>query len=37
VGAIFRGSALFCVPLAIGLVLVLLFPAIALWLPGLMR
>jgi tripartite ATP-independent transporter DctM subunit len=35
--AIFRGSALFCVPLAIGLVLVLLFPAIALWLPGLMR
>ena len=36
-GAIFRGSALFCVPLAIGLVLVLLFPAIALWLPGLMK
>ena len=35
--AIFRGSALFCVPLAIGLVLVLLFPGIALWLPGLMR
>ena len=36
-GAIFRGSALFCVPLVIGLVLVLLFPGIALWLPGLMK
>lgn len=35
--AIFRGSALFCVPLAIGLVLVLLFPDLALWLPGFMR
>ena len=34
---IFRGSALFCVPLAIGLVLVLLFPQLALWLPSLMR
>jgi len=36
-GQIFRGSALFCVPLAIGLVLVLLFPGLALWLPGLMK
>ena len=34
---IFRGSAIFCVPLAIGLVLVLLFPQLALWLPGLMN
>jgi C4-dicarboxylate transporter, DctM subunit len=33
---IFRGSAIFCVPLAIGLVLVMLFPQLALWLPGLM-
>jgi len=36
-GQIFRGSAIFCVPLAIGLVLVLLFPQIALWLPGFMN
>jgi tripartite ATP-independent transporter DctM subunit len=36
-GPIFRGSALFCVPLAAGLVLVLLFPQLALWLPGFMR
>jgi tripartite ATP-independent transporter DctM subunit len=36
-GPIFRGSALFCVPLAIGLVLVLVFPQLALWLPGLMK
>jgi C4-dicarboxylate transporter, DctM subunit len=35
--AIFRGSAIFCVPLACGLVLVLLFPQLALWLPGFMR
>jgi tripartite ATP-independent transporter DctM subunit len=35
--AIFRGSALFCVPLVLALVLVMLFPPIALWLPGLMR
>jgi TRAP-type C4-dicarboxylate transport system permease large subunit len=34
---IFRGSAIFCVPLAIGLVLVLLFPQLALWLPGFMK
>ena len=34
---IFRGSALFCVPLVMGLVLVMLFPQIALWLPGLMK
>jgi tripartite ATP-independent transporter DctM subunit len=34
---IFRGSAIFCVPLVIGLVLVLLFPGLALWLPGLMQ
>jgi tripartite ATP-independent transporter DctM subunit len=34
---IFRGSALFCVPLVTGLVLVLLFPQLALWLPGFMR
>jgi tripartite ATP-independent transporter DctM subunit len=36
-GQIFRGSALFCVPLVAGLVLVLLFPQLALWLPGFMR
>jgi C4-dicarboxylate transporter, DctM subunit len=35
--AIFRGSAIFCVPLACGLVLVLLFPQLALWLPGFMK
>ena len=35
--AIFRGSAIFCVPLVIGLVLVMAFPPLALWLPGLMR
>jgi tripartite ATP-independent transporter DctM subunit len=35
--AIFRGSALFCIPLAIGLVLVLFFPQLALWLPGFMN
>ena len=35
--AIFRGSAIFCVPLVVGLVLVLMFPGIALWLPGSMR
>ena len=34
---IFRGSAIFCVPLVIGLVLVLVFPQLALWLPGLMK
>ena len=34
---IFRGSAIFCVPLVIGLVLVLMFPQLALWLPGLMK
>ena len=34
---IFRGSAIFCVPLVLGLVLVLVFPQLALWLPGLMR
>jgi tripartite ATP-independent transporter DctM subunit len=34
---IFRGSAIFCVPLAIGLLLVMLFPQLALWLPGLMK
>ena len=33
---IFRGSALFCLPLALGLVAVLLFPQLALWLPSLM-
>jgi tripartite ATP-independent transporter DctM subunit len=36
-GPIFRGSALFCVPLAIGLLLVLVFPQLALWLPGFMK
>ncbi len=36
-GPIFLGSALFCVPLAIGLLLVLLFPQLALWLPGFMK
>ncbi len=35
--AIFRGSAIFCVPLAVGLLLVLVFPQLALWLPGFMR
>jgi C4-dicarboxylate transporter, DctM subunit len=35
--AIFRGSALFCTPLVIGLLLVLLFPQLALWLPGFMK
>lgn len=34
---IFRGAGLFCVPLVIGLALVLLFPGLALWLPGFMR
>jgi len=33
---IFRGSALFCLPLVLGLVLVLVFPQLALWLPGFM-
>ena len=35
--AIFRGSAIFCLPLAVGLVLVLFFPQLALWLPGFMK
>ena len=34
---IFRGSAIFCVPLVAGLALVLVFPQLALWLPGFMR
>ena len=34
---IFRGSALFCIPLAVGLVLVLVFPQLALWLPSFMK
>ena len=34
---IFRGSAIFCVPLVAGLGLVLAFPQLALWLPGFMR
>jgi C4-dicarboxylate transporter, DctM subunit len=34
---IFRGSAIFCMPLAIGLVLVIAFPPLALWLPGFMK
>jgi C4-dicarboxylate transporter DctM subunit len=34
--AIFRGSAIFCLPLVVGLVLVLFFPKLALWLPGFM-
>ena len=34
---IFRGSAIFCLPLVLGLLLVLLFPGLALWLPSLMR
>jgi len=34
---IFRGSAIFCLPLVVGLVLVLVFPQLALWLPGFMR
>ena len=35
-GQIFRGCTIFCVPLIFGLVLVMLFPSLALWLPGLM-
>jgi len=34
---IFRGSAIFCVPLVAGLLLVLLFPQLALWLPSFMK
>ena len=34
---IFRGSAIFCLPLVLGLLLVLIFPGLALWLPGFMR
>ena len=34
---IFRGSSLFCIPLAVGLVLVLVFPQLALWLPSFMK
>ncbi len=34
---IFRGSAIFCVPLVIGLIAVLFFPQLALWLPGFMK
>ncbi len=34
---IFRGSAIFCMPLVVGLVLVLLFPQLALWLPSFMK
>ena len=44
-GEVFRGSALFCIPLAVGLVLVLVIalgivlevPALSLWLPGFMK
>jgi C4-dicarboxylate transporter, DctM subunit len=35
--AIFRGSAIFCLPLAVGLMLVLFFPQLALWLPSFMK
>jgi C4-dicarboxylate transporter, DctM subunit len=35
--AIFRGCAVFCVPLVLGLLLVMLFPQLALWLPSLMK
>jgi len=35
-GQIFRGCTIFCVPLIFRLVLVMLFPSLALWLPGLM-
>ena len=34
---IFRGSAIFCLPLVVGLALVLVFPQLALWLPGFMK
>jgi tripartite ATP-independent transporter DctM subunit len=34
---IFRGSAIFCLPLVVGLVLVLFFPQLALWLPSFMK
>jgi tripartite ATP-independent transporter DctM subunit len=34
---IFRGSAIFCVPLVVGLLLVLSFPQLALWLPSFMQ
>ncbi len=35
--AIFRGCAIFCVPLFVGLALVLTFPQLALWLPSFMK
>ena len=35
--AIFRGCAIFCVPLVVGLALVMLFPQLALWLPSFMK
>ncbi len=34
---IFRGSAIFCVPLVVGLAMVLFFPQLALWLPSFMK
>jgi tripartite ATP-independent transporter DctM subunit len=34
---IFRGSAIFCVPLTVGLILVIAFPQLALWLPSYVR
>jgi C4-dicarboxylate transporter, DctM subunit len=34
---IFRGSAIFCLPLVVGLALVLVFPQLALWLPSFMK
>jgi C4-dicarboxylate transporter, DctM subunit len=34
---IFRGSAIFCLPLVVGLMLVLFFPGLALWLPSFMK
>jgi C4-dicarboxylate transporter, DctM subunit len=35
--AIFRGCAIFCVPLVVGLLLVMVFPQLALWLPSFMK
>ena len=34
---IFRGSAIFCLPLVVGLAMVLFFPQLALWLPSFMK
>jgi tripartite ATP-independent transporter DctM subunit len=33
---IFRGAAIFCVPILVSIILLILFPQLALWLPGTM-